>query len=147
MHRVNIVGYTVFPQIVSAETVLFWRWKMWKFSYSFPQYGNFLLHELNTCRGRGDTIWKRQLFNWGNYSRKYGKCVCRKYLLLEPRKWKKVGSKSFEFTSAPMPRGRPEKGVFFPYLSWYMAIDLAVTQIYGVGNLIKRSLKKEGSSA
>ena len=26
---------TVFPGIVSAETILFWKWKMWKFSYSF----------------------------------------------------------------------------------------------------------------
>jgi hypothetical protein len=25
---------TVFPQIVSAETILFWKWKLWKFSYS-----------------------------------------------------------------------------------------------------------------
>ena len=26
---------TVFPRIVSTETILFWKWKMWKFSYSF----------------------------------------------------------------------------------------------------------------
>ena len=27
---------TVFPQIVSAGTILFWKWKKWKFEYSFP---------------------------------------------------------------------------------------------------------------
>ena len=27
--------YTVFTQIVSAETILFWKCKMWKFLYSF----------------------------------------------------------------------------------------------------------------
>ena len=27
--------FTVFPCIVSAETILFWKWKMWKFSYRF----------------------------------------------------------------------------------------------------------------
>ena len=27
--------HTIFPLIVSAETILFWKWKMWKFSYSF----------------------------------------------------------------------------------------------------------------
>ena len=26
---------TVFPWKVSEETILFWKWKMWKFSYSF----------------------------------------------------------------------------------------------------------------
>ena len=26
---------TIFPPIVSAETSLLWKWKMWKFSYSF----------------------------------------------------------------------------------------------------------------
>ena len=25
----------IFPQIVSVETILFWKWKMWKFSDSF----------------------------------------------------------------------------------------------------------------
>ena len=29
------VSITVYPQIVSLETILFWRWKIWKFSYSF----------------------------------------------------------------------------------------------------------------
>ena len=26
---------TVFPRIVSAETILFWKWNMWKFSYTY----------------------------------------------------------------------------------------------------------------
>ena len=33
---------TVFPRIVSAETILFWKWKMWNFSYSF-----YILHHKN----------------------------------------------------------------------------------------------------
>ena len=43
----------------------FWKWKMWKFSYSFRIYGNFLLHKLNSCSrkySRGETIQGRKLF-------------------------------------------------------------------------------------
>ena len=32
---VHIKICTVFQRTVSAETILFWKWKMWKFSYSF----------------------------------------------------------------------------------------------------------------
>ena len=32
---------TVFPRIVSSETILFWKQKMWKFSYSFRIMANF----------------------------------------------------------------------------------------------------------
>ena len=49
-------SYAVFPRIVSAETFLFWKWK-------FLQYGNFLLHKLNSCCGN---YWREG----GNYSRK-----------------------------------------------------------------------------
>ena len=31
--KINISPSTVFPRIVSAETIHFWKWKMWKFSY------------------------------------------------------------------------------------------------------------------
>ena len=34
--RLNHLDYsTVFPRILFVETILFWKWKMWKFSYSF----------------------------------------------------------------------------------------------------------------
>ena len=57
--------HTVFPQIDSAETILFWKWKMWKFSYSFRIMATFLLHKLNSCHGnnwKGETIRGRKLF-------------------------------------------------------------------------------------
>ena len=41
------VSNTVFQRIVSEETILFWKWKMWKLSYSFRIMANFLLHKLN----------------------------------------------------------------------------------------------------
>ena len=44
LHWVSIVcdfSYwnTVFPPIVSLETTVFWKWRMWKFSYSFHIMG------------------------------------------------------------------------------------------------------------
>ena len=60
----RILRHTVFPRIVPAQTILFWKWKMWKFSYSFPIMDFFLLHKLNSCHGN---YWRG-----GNYSRKYG---------------------------------------------------------------------------
>ena len=52
LDRIHLLKFTVFSRIVSTETILFWKWKVWKFSYSFRIiYGNFLLHKLNSCRG------------------------------------------------------------------------------------------------
>ena len=52
--------YTVFPRIVSAETILFWKWKMWKFSYSFRIMAIFyFINWIGSCRRnywRGETI-------------------------------------------------------------------------------------------
>ena len=50
---------TVFPQIVSAETVLFWI---------YP----YVLWPLITLYTGAETIQGRKLFKGGNYSRKYG---------------------------------------------------------------------------
>ena len=33
--ELDIKPRTVFPRIVSAETILFWKQKMWTYSYSF----------------------------------------------------------------------------------------------------------------
>ena len=39
---------TVFPRIVSAEIILFWKWKIWKFSYSFHMaFVNICLQSFN----------------------------------------------------------------------------------------------------
>ena len=58
--KINL--HTVFPRIFSVETILFLKWKKLKFSYSFR---NFLLHKLNSCRGKyslGETIQGRKPF-------------------------------------------------------------------------------------
>ena len=52
--------YTVFPRIVSAETVLFW---------TLP----YVLWPLMTVHKSAETIQGRKLFKGGNYSRKYGR--------------------------------------------------------------------------
>ena len=36
--------YTLFWRVISAETILFWKWKMWKFSYSFHIMADFVKH-------------------------------------------------------------------------------------------------------
>ena len=61
---------TVFPRIVSAETILFWKWKMWKFSYSFRIMAIFYFINWIVAT---ETIEGGKLFKGGNYSRKYGK--------------------------------------------------------------------------
>ena len=60
---------TVFRRIVSAETILFWKCKMWKFSYSFQIVAIFYFIDWIVAT---ETINGGKLFKWGNYSRKYG---------------------------------------------------------------------------
>jgi hypothetical protein len=60
---------TLFPPIVSAETILFWKWKMWKFSYSFRIMAIFYF--INWMFA-AQTIEGGNLFKGGNYSQKYG---------------------------------------------------------------------------
>ena len=55
---------TVFPHIVSAETILFWLWP-------------YVLWPLITVHKCAETIQGRKLIKGGNYMRKYGK-----YLLI-----------------------------------------------------------------
>ena len=55
--------------LVSAETILFWKYKMWKFSYSFRIVAIFYFINWIVA---AETIKGRKLFKWGNYSRKYG---------------------------------------------------------------------------
>ena len=50
---------TIFPQIVSAETILFWIWP-------------YVLWPLITVDKSAETIQGRKLFKGGNYLRKYG---------------------------------------------------------------------------
>ena len=67
---INIIGqlklpskmelHTVFPHIVSAETILFWLWP-------------YVLWPLITLHKCAETIQGRKLFKGGNYMRKYGK--------------------------------------------------------------------------
>ena len=60
---------TVFPQIVFTETVFFKVENVETF-IQFPNYGNFLIHKLNNCRGNYS---KGGLFKEGNYC---GNTVC-----------------------------------------------------------------------
>ena len=62
-----LISSTVFPRIVSAETILFWSWP-------------YVLWPLVTVHKSAETIQGRKLFKGGNYSRKYGmytmNCIC-----------------------------------------------------------------------
>ena len=58
---ISFVLHTVFPQIVSAETILFWIWP-------------YVLWPLVTVDKSAETIQRRKLLKGGNYSRKYGIC-------------------------------------------------------------------------
>ena len=60
--KVSLSKNIVFLQIVSAETMLFWKWKMWKFLYSFRILWQFFLHKSNSCCGNYWTIQGRKLF-------------------------------------------------------------------------------------
>ena len=54
-------------RIVSAETILFLLKKMWKFSYSFCIMAIFYFM---------NWIDAAETIEGGNYSRKYGRCIC-----------------------------------------------------------------------
>ena len=60
---------TLFPQIVSTETILFWKWQRWKFSYSFRI---MLIFYFRNWIVAAETIKGGKLFKDGNCSRKYG---------------------------------------------------------------------------
>ena len=56
---------TVFPRIVSTETIIFWKWNMWKLSYRFRiitilYFINWIV-AAETIQG-GETIQGRKLF-------------------------------------------------------------------------------------
>ena len=61
--------YTVFPRIVSAETILFWNWKLCKFSYSFRIMAIFYFINWIVA---AETMEGGKLFKGRNYLRKYG---------------------------------------------------------------------------
>ena len=56
---------TVFPHIVSAETILFWLWA-------------YVLWPLITVHKCAETIQGRKVFKGGNYMRKYGRHFVKK---------------------------------------------------------------------
>ena len=65
---------TVFPRIVSAETNLFWKLKLWKFSYNFSIMAIFYF--INRIVA-AETIEGGQLCKGGNNWQKYGKSVSK----------------------------------------------------------------------
>ena len=62
--KVNIILHsfiaTVFSQTVSAETITFWKWKIWKFIHSFRIMAIFYFINL---------IVATETIEWGNYWR------------------------------------------------------------------------------
>ena len=72
----SCISNTVFPRIVSAETILLWIWP-------------YVLWPLNTVHKSAETIQGRKLFKGGNYSRKYGKYIYQVdfFFLLWPFKY------------------------------------------------------------
>ena len=91
----DLCPITVVPPIVSSETILFWKWKMWKFSYSFRIMAIFLLHKLNNCRSnywRGETIEGRKLFAEIRY------CFYTNYNLYLKCQYSTLCLKCFHFT-------------------------------------------------
>ena len=73
--KVSLSKNIVFSQIVSAETILFWKWKMWKFLYSFRIMAIFFFINWIVAT---ETIQGGKLFKGGNYSRIYGMYFCNK---------------------------------------------------------------------
>ena len=63
---INILQWTYH---ISAKTILFWKWKLWKFSYSFPIIEIFYF--INWIVATETTEGGKQ-FKGENYSRKYG---------------------------------------------------------------------------
>ena len=66
---------TVFPHIVSAETILFWLWA-------------YVLWPLITVHKYAETIQGRKLFKGGNYMRKYGNRKCFRFVQVATFIWK-----------------------------------------------------------
>ena len=62
-HNPPSILYTVFPHIVSVETILFWLWP-------------YVLWPLITVHKCAESIQGRKLFKGGNYKRKYGIWEC-----------------------------------------------------------------------
>ena len=70
----NIWYNTAFPHIVSAETILFWIWKLWQIKIVAAIF-QFLLNKLNSsCENysREETIQGRKLYE----ERRYISFVC-----------------------------------------------------------------------
>ena len=82
-----LFSFTVFPHIVSAETILFW-------------IHPYVLWPLITVHTGAETIQVRKLFKGWNYSRKYGSYllswtiikICRLCLFIWVFKWNQVSN-------------------------------------------------------
>ena len=66
--QVNLHQITIFWRIVYAETILFWKWKMWKFSYSFHIMAIFYFKNWIVA---ANLLTGLKLFKEGNYLREY----------------------------------------------------------------------------
>ena len=79
----NFTIHTVFPHIVSVETILFWI---------FP----YVLWPLITVHKCAETIQGRKLFKGGNYMRKYGNTnigpLIYNLFHFRPKKWNRLSA-------------------------------------------------------
>ena len=85
---------TVFPWIVSVETIFFWKWKMWKFSYSFRIMAIFYFINWIVA---AETIEGGKLFKGGNYLRKYGTSTKISFTCCRTRSWVTFLKKSWYY--------------------------------------------------
>ena len=74
--------------IVSAETILFWKCKIWKFSYSFRIMAIFYFINWIVA---SETIKGGKLFKGENYSRKYGMLGICYMVFKRGNYWRKYG--------------------------------------------------------
>ena len=66
IHSKSFMHVTIFPHIVSAETILFWIWKLQPIQ--IPSCQNISIFTAFA----EETILGRKLFKGGNFMRKYG---------------------------------------------------------------------------
>ena len=87
--QVNLHQITIFPCTVSVETILFWKWKIWKFSYSFCimaifyfqpiEGGNYSSEEETIC---GNIVVKLEKYGWtSSFCRTWENMLCTKIVL------------------------------------------------------------------
>ena len=119
--------YTVFPHIVSAETILFWLWP-------------YVVWPLITVHKCAKTIQGRKLFKGGNYMRKYG--------ILCNVKWSSMGKvaqvhSSTETESSPLHQSSPASRLCLIWPIQYSHEEISSSKTFSVYH--KKKIKSPGA--